>query len=328
MANILIVGALDPSQNDVQEFVHSLAAEVVEQGHVLLNGCRNEFDRLIAEATYLRLQEKGIDPTQRMSSFFADDGTQPIHTFGKIQKSRLKNWGVKFKRLQAPEPIKKADAVIILGGSDGTMEAANWARIEKKPLLPVTAFGGAGAELYNEELKTFDDQYAARIDQNDYELLNQAYTDWHKIAKDVISVAEMVMTPREVFVIMSFSGDSRLEDAYYTFVEICAEFHYNCSRVNDGTLVSRIVPEILTRINRSAFVIVDVTEPKPNVYYELGFAQGQNKHIVITATKGTQLPFDVADIPTIFWDNQNQLRERLREKIKLIAESQGRKLGM
>jgi hypothetical protein len=136
------------------------------------------------------------------------------------------------------------------------------------------------------------------------------------------------MTPREVFVIMSFSGDSRLEDAYYTFVEICAEFHYNCSRVNDDTLVSRIVPEILTRINRSAFVIVDVTEPKPNVYYELGFAQGQNKHIVITATKGTQLPFDVADIPTIFWDNQNQLRERLREKIKLIAESQGRKLGM
>jgi hypothetical protein len=324
MAKILIAGALDLSQNGAQEFVHSVAAELVAQGHVLLNGCRNEFDKLIAEDTYLCLKEKGIDESQRMFSFYAE-GTEPIHTFGTIQQSRLKDWDITFKRLQAPEPVKKADVVIILGGTEGTMRAANWARIENKPLLPVTAFGGAAVEVYNEELKAFDDNYAARINQSDYELLNQSYVDWKKLAKNVISLAERLMSSRDVFVIMSFSGDPKLEDAYDSFMEICAEFQYKCSRVNDDTLVSRIVPEILTRIRQAAFVIVDLTELKPNVYYELGFAEGLEKQVVITAAKGTELPFDVADIPAIFWEGQKQLKERLREKIKLIAASQGRK---
>src|SRR5690349_20232086 len=325
MAKILIAGALDPNKNDVQEFVKSLAAELVEEGHILLNGCRNDFDKLIAEAVYERLQEKGIDAGTRILSFFADDGNKPIHTYGKIQKSRLKDWDLTFKRLQAPEPVKKADVVMIVGGTDGTMRAANWARIENKPLLPVTAFGGAALEVYNEEIKIFEEKYAARIEPADYELLNQVYLEWDKLAKDVVSLAERLMSSRDVFVIMSFSGDPKLEDAYDSFAEVCAEYRYKCNRVNDDSLVSRIVPEIIARIRKAAFVIVDLSESKPNVYYELGFAQGLNKQVVITAWKGTELPFDVADLPTIFWDSQKHLKERLKEKIKLIAASQGRK---
>jgi len=325
MAKILITGALDLSQKDVQEFINHLAYELVEQDHILLNGCRNEFDKFIAHAAYQCLQKKKIDPKQRIISYVMDDGNTPIHTFGTILKSRLKNWDIAFKRLQAPEPIKMADIVIVIGGSEGTLRAANWARIDNKPLLPVTVFGGVAVDLYNEEIKVFDPKYAERIDKTDYELLNQVSTDLDKIAKDIVSLAELLLSSKEVFVIMSFSRDPKLEDAYESFSEICKEFRYECSRVDNAHLAGRIIPEIQSRIKKSAFVIVDLSEAKPNVYYELGYAEGQNKQVVMTAFQGTNLPFDVADIPTIFWEGQKQLKDRLREKIKLIALSQGRK---
>jgi hypothetical protein len=65
--------------------------------------------------------------------------------------------------------------------------------------------------------------------------------------------------------------------------------------------------------------MVDLSEPMPNIYYELGFAQGLCKPVIITAHRGTPLPFDVADVPTIFREGQKQLKDRLREKLTIIA---------
>jgi hypothetical protein len=69
---------------------------------------------------------------------------------------------------------------------------------------------------------------------------------------------------------------------------------------------------------------VDVSEEKPNVYYELGFAQGAGKRVIVTAFKGTTLPFDISDVSVIFWDGQKQLREKLKDRMQAIASTQGR----
>ena len=79
--------------------------------------------------------------------------------------------------------------------------------------------------------------------------------------------------------------------------------------------------------NDSAFVIADLSELKTNVFYELGYAEGFSKPVVVTAKKGTELPFDVKDVPTIFWDGQRGLKDSLRTKIKLIAQKQGRTIS-
>jgi nucleoside 2-deoxyribosyltransferase len=123
---------------------------------------------------------------------------------------------------------------------------------------------------------------------------------------------------------MSFSGETKIEDAYDSFKEVCEEYNYQCTRINDANAINRIVPEIMANIKKSAFIIVDLTEERANVYYELGYAQGLNKPVIVTAFKDTPLPFDLHDIPTIFWDGQRNLKTRLREKIEKIASSQGR----
>jgi predicted Rossmann-fold nucleotide-binding protein len=323
MAKILIAGALNLSQDNAPDFVRYLGEEVVEQGHILLNGCRNEFDKMVAKGAYDLLKVKGIEPEKYIISY-AIAGSEPAHEFGTVLRSRLPTWGLEFKRLYIPEPIHKADAVIIVGGQEGTMCAANWARIDNKPILPITAFGGAAASTYNEEIKDFESKYGDRIEQFQYETLNQVPLDLRKVAKDSVSLAARITTSKHVFVVMSFSPDPKLEDAYQSFVDVCKEYQYECKRLDDLNALDRIIPEIFMSIQKSAFVIVDLTEERANVYYELGFAQGLNKPVVITAYKGTLLPFDINDIPTIFWEGQKQLKERLKERIGEIASGQGR----
>jgi len=73
---------------------------------------------------------------------------------------------------------------------------------------------------------------------------------------------------------------------------------------------------IINGIRTSAFVIADVSEDRPNVFYELGYAQGLKKKVVVTARTGTKLPFDISDVPVIFWDEQQDLKSKLRKRIK------------
>jgi len=39
----------------------------------------------------------------------------------------------------------------------------------------------------------------------------------------------------------------------------------------------------------------------------------------VTARKGTTLPFDISDVPVIFWEGQENLKEQLRNRIGAIA---------
>ena len=324
MVKILVIGSLDLTDKDQHDFVTFLAQEIVGQGHILLNGCRNEFDKVIAESANALLQEKGEDAGKFIFSYLAP-GIKQAHDVGRIVKSQCKNWeSLAEATLEIPETLQEADVVLIVGGTDGTKRAANWARITRKPLMPITLFGGSAAEIFNEELKKFDGTYSRNIEKSDYETLNQVSSDMHKIAKESVSLAARSITSKHVFIIMSFANLPHLRDAYESFKDVCKEFDYLGEKIDDSNTFERIVKEILERIDKAAFVIVDLTEAKPNVYYELGVAQGLGRQVIVTAFKGTPLPFDVADIPTIMWEGQTDLKERLREKIKTIALRQGR----
>jgi hypothetical protein len=173
-------------------------------------------------------------------------------------------------------------------------------------------------------LRDFTKKYADRLERLQFEALNQVPTDLKRVARDAIALAARVQTSKRVFVIMGFSEDPRLQDAYESFKEVCEEFEYECRRVDDASAVGRIIPAIFEGIRRSAFVIADLTEQRPNVYYELGLAHGLDKPCIVAAYSETTLPFDVHDVPTIFWESQKQLKDLLRQKIKDVAAKQGR----
>jgi predicted Rossmann-fold nucleotide-binding protein len=327
---LLVAGGFDEQNKELlknqQEFAKLLGREIVLQGHVLLNACLTSFDAAIAESAYHTAKSEGKDPNEQIVCYVLP-GQELAHEFGNILQSQLENWELGGSRLRIPEPIELADAIILVGGFQGTNRAANWARIAKKPLLPVTRFGGTAEQVYSEEYDHFD-RYRGRISRADYENLTQLKSPLDAFVKRVVSLAQMARASRAVFVIMSFDSEdpdlaSALEDVLGTYKAVCDEFDYICERVDDESNVPRILPEIIEKISGCAFAIVDLSDERSNVYYELGYAEGQNKPVIVTAKKGTELPFDVKDIPVIFWDNQTNLKKMLSKKLKDLQATHG-----
>lgn len=49
----------------------------------------------------------------------------------------------------------------------------------------------------------------------------------------------------------------------------------------------RITDRILASIQRAGLVVVDLTQDRPNVYFELGYARGLGKTVVTIMREGT-----------------------------------------
>jgi predicted Rossmann-fold nucleotide-binding protein len=322
--NILAAGAFsreDPEQREhVREFCLALGDAIVTRGHVLLNGCLNELDKMVAEAAHQKLTELDADANRRIIGYVLE-GRQPSHNYGTMIRSRLTDWEIASESFFIPEQLQEADVVVLVGGGEGTYRAANWARIAKKPLLPFTAFGGAASNVYAQELNEFDTKYAGLVDRLEYEQLNSLKSDWHEHAATIVSLAEKVAESRLVTVVMSYAERPDLVDAYDSFQQVVHELGYECERVSDKNAPDRIVPEILARIERAAFVLVDLTDLRPNVFYELGYAEGLRKRVIVTAKEGTELPFDVKDVPTIFWESQKKLKDDLTARIRSVVKT-------
>ena len=330
MARILVAGGLYPEDDDpklhdvLRRFSEALGHELISRGHVLLGGCRTTLDAVVARAADEVAAQMNLDPKKFIRSWVTST-TQPSHDKGEITRSRVSDWSHVPRGYAFPEPIREASVVIIVGGWDGTHYAASWARLANKPVVPVAAFGLAAEEIFIDEQRHFANRYAGRLTTDDYETLNRVLPDpmpqesVDGFAKDVVSLAEKLIASKEAFIIMSFAKEGHLEDAYDTFRQVCKNNGFAGFRVDDHIDANqRIVPAVIDAIRSSAFIIADVSQPRPNVYYELGYAQASGKSVITTAYEGTQLPFDIFDVPTLYWSNQRTLREELDKRIKQI----------
>jgi predicted Rossmann-fold nucleotide-binding protein len=310
---ILVGGSLEDVPRDPElcrEFVAALGREIVKRGHVLLNGCRGSVDKEVATAAQEWLGKNGGNPDKSIISYCTNINA-PVHRIGRVRQSSLPDWQMNHPELRVPEQIEQADATIFIAGHDGTFLAKNWAFYARKPILGVPRFGGAGETIYDQELARFRTNSPATAE--DYETLNQVSTDVSHYVAEVVTLAERLVTPRSVFTIMSFEKEFR--DVYASCKEVCKEFGLEAERTDETGSLERIIPRIEKGIRGSAFVIADVSAATPNVFYEVGFARGLGKELIMTAKKGTKLPFDVGDIPAIFWEIQEDLKEGLRKSI-------------
>lgn len=335
MARILVAGGLFPEEENVplrdarELFARALGREIIARGHVLLGGCRTSLDAEVAAAATATAREKKLEPRRVIRSWVTKT-TEPAHSHGEVVRSRMENWGHVPRGFAYPEPIREADVVIILGGWNGTHYAATWSRLANKPLVPVATFGLAAAEIFDDEVANFERRYTTRLTLDEYQILNRLLPDFgpetvEKFAQDVVSLAERLITPTDVFVIMSFAEKGHLKDAYNTFRRVCEANGFTAFKV-DAHLDAkqRIVPAIMNSIRCSAFIIADVSEPRPNVYYELGYAQALGKDVITTAQQGTELPFDIYDVPVLYWDCQDTLEQKLQAEISRIKQKFGR----
>jgi len=125
-------------------------------------------------------------------------------------------------------------------------------------------------------------------------------------------------TLQQCFVIMSFSP--KLESLYKNGIKrVVCDVGFDCLRSDEAPSLQHITLQIQRLIRDASFVIADLTEEKPNCLYELGYAHGLGKRVILTARSGTGLAFDVSQFPCIFYESERDLRQQLREKIKGVV---------
>jgi hypothetical protein len=76
-----------------------------------------------------------------------------------------------------------------------------------------------------------------------------------------------------------------------------------------------ITLQVLARILESDLVIADLTDHNPNVFYELAVRHASEKPVIHTITTGQSIPFDIADLRTIYIDIDLDGAERSRKAI-------------
>lgn len=129
-------------------------------------------------------------------------------------------------------------------------------------------------------------------------------------------------SPRpHIFAAMPF--DSRYDDVFLVAMSYAAEQVGSvCKRVDKVEFSGDIVTEIEKLIREARAVIIDLSESKPNVLYEAGYAHALNKPVVhICSTPLGDLPFDVAQWNTLSYSQGRtfSLKRPLTRRLRAVV---------
>jgi nucleoside 2-deoxyribosyltransferase len=144
-------------------------------------------------------------------------------------------------------------------------------------------------------------------------------------AELVVSLAEKAALSRDVFVIMSFSETDELEDYQAAVTEVCNKAGFKAVRTDSRPAANthQIVDTIHDHIQTCGFVIADLTNERPNVYYEIGYARGLNKKLILTSKKGQPVHFDLHGYNRVEWTGSENLKKQLKPIVEEISRSFG-----
>jgi len=141
------------------------------------------------------------------------------------------------------------------------------------------------------------------------------------------NIRKLNITNKNVFVAMKFDSpdlDSALKNAIKPACQECGGLQA-CTvneKAGDGWIPQRIKEEI----QDARFVISDLTYRNPGVYYETGYADGLEIPVIQTCKRSwydeepAALHFDIAQRNTIFWKDNDDLKQQLIMKIKELQE--------
>jgi hypothetical protein len=113
-----------------------------------------------------------------------------------------------------------------------------------------------------------------------------------------------------VLLMMAFQGEG-MEEVYAAIEAGCTDIGLHPRRADQNTGSGHIMRDVLTLIHDAEFIVCDLTNARPNVYYELGYAHGVGNHhlnILLTAREGTTLHFDIAQLRVREYGSTTELR--------------------
>lgn len=122
---------------------------------------------------------------------------------------------------------------------------------------------------------------------------------------------------RNVLVAMSFNDTQKLREAIRKGI---ADAGYNAIFIDEVQHNDFITPELLKYIKDSKFVVADLTDKNNGAYFEEGYAMGLGKPVIQLCRQDENLHFDIAQKNTIFWKTEDDIPQKLCNRIKATIE--------
>lgn len=123
-----------------------------------------------------------------------------------------------------------------------------------------------------------------------------------------------------IFIIMPFTPE--LDDVYHLGIrEVVAKVGGSCERADEIQHVGGIIEKIYDSIKDADIIIAELTVPNPNVYYEVGFAHGLGKPVILLTRNIQNTPFDLRRYNHVVYSSIVDLRERLDRILRQIMNS-------
>jgi hypothetical protein len=133
------------------------------------------------------------------------------------------------------------------------------------------------------------------------------------------SIHSQSFTPNLAFIIMAMNPDKpELDDLCNTIKDVCRSFDVTARRADDFEHADKITELVLQNISNTEFLIADLTEERPNVYYEIGYAHALGKRPILYRKSGTKLHFDLAMHNVPEYKNLTELRDLLKRRFEAI----------
>ena len=132
------------------------------------------------------------------------------------------------------------------------------------------------------------------------------------------------LDPQLCFVLMPFSKDLRpiYDDHIRPTIERAL---LRCERADDLHGPTLITWDIWERINRARFLVADLTNQNPNVFYELGLAHAISKDVILLTQSMDFVPFDLKNLRCIKYEfkprGMRQLEKDLAAAVTALMKS-------
>lgn len=226
--------------------------------------------------------------------------------------------------------VRRGDVLVALSGGGGTEQLAELYVEDGKPVIPVHCDLGAivddgkGGSIYlhGRALSDVDGFFAIRDGVGGAAarlsaLRLTATSDPRVVATALVALLEDLRPPI-AFYARLLNRDSDSFDAVERFFRnvvdrVVLETGFTPHEVGrDPPQAAFLNVEIFETLHKAGLVVVDLTDVRPNCTMELGYAFGRGRRVMISAKKGTRLPFDPDKLPTYFWDEEGTLEDHVK----------------
>ncbi|EPS4450909.1 TPA: hypothetical protein ACP5VL_004574 [Vibrio parahaemolyticus] len=123
--------------------------------------------------------------------------------------------------------------------------------------------------------------------------------------------------PNTAFIMMPIDPNNpELEDVYEVYKDCFSKFGIKAIRADDIEHEDVITKKIIEEIKTSEFLLGDLTNERPSVYYEIGYAHSLGRRVILYRKKNTSIHFDLAAYNCPEYKSMSELKKLLLKRLE------------